>query len=325
MSSSLLHPPAQLPPSVALQLSQEAPTILANTSASIASFSIGSLFSDPESAEQWTIYENLMLSCLRTGDEPSARICLQKLTKRFGESNERVMALKGMLQEATAEDDAALLRVVKEYQGILTKDPTNMPIWKRLITVLKSLGKITEAINGLNSLLDVSPTDAEAWAELSDLYISQGLYQQAIFALEEVLLIMPNAWNIHAKLGEVLYIYAGAGNDANTEKTIAESLRRFCRCIELCDDYLRGYYGLKLTSGRLLTRGQTKKQSGSEDGELPIPDMKTIQLLNLKATAKLSEIVRRGTGGETGWRGYDEGELIAARELLDRDANLTIR
>lgn len=26
-------------------------------------------------------------------------------------------------------------------------------------------------------------------------------------------------------------------------------MRRFCRSIELCDDYLRGYYGLKLVRG----------------------------------------------------------------------------
>lgn len=52
---------------------------------------------------------------------------------------------------------------------------------------------------------------------------------------------------MHARLGEVLYIVAGAG-DTNTEKYLIESLRRFCRSIELCDDYLRGYYGLKLVS-----------------------------------------------------------------------------
>lgn len=127
----------------------------------------------------------------------------------------------------------------------------------------------------LNSLLDVSPTDAEAWAELADLYISQGLYQQGIFALEEVLLITPNAWNvsalyrhrkpvtgnytnnlrikIHARLGEVQYAAAatagsGSGSEVNASMYLTESLRRFCRSIELCDDYLRGYYGLKLVT-----------------------------------------------------------------------------
>ena len=53
--------------------------------------------------------------------------------------------------------------------------------------------------------------------------------------------------------------------------------------------------------------------------------MKTLQLLNQKATAKLSEIVRRSVGGEKGWQGYDPAELIAARELLDRDATPVTR
>ena len=32
------------------------------------------------------------------------------------------------------------------------------------------------------------------------------------------------------------------------QKYLAESLKRFCRSVELCDDYLRGYYGLKKVS-----------------------------------------------------------------------------
>jgi hypothetical protein len=39
---------------------------------------------------------------------------------------------------------------------------------------------------------------------------------------------------------------AAASNEAGSDKFLAESIRRFCRSIELCDDYLRGYYGLKL-------------------------------------------------------------------------------
>jgi hypothetical protein len=125
MSSSLLHPPAHLPPSVALQLSQQAPALLQSTP-SIASYSISSLWSTAESPELWTTYENLMLSCLRTGDEQSASICLERLTERFGSDNERVMALRGLFQEAIANDDAALKQVLKEYDNILAKDPSNM-------------------------------------------------------------------------------------------------------------------------------------------------------------------------------------------------------
>lgn len=53
---------------------------------------------------------------------------------------------------------------------------------------------------------------------------------------------------IHARSGEVLYMAATAtqSNDATAAKQLAEATKRFCRSVELCDDYLRGYYGLRL-------------------------------------------------------------------------------
>lgn len=38
---------------------------------------------------------------------------------------------------------------------------------------------------------------------------------------------------------------AEAGSEGNPQNYLAESLKRFCRSVELSDDYLRGYYGLK--------------------------------------------------------------------------------
>ena len=54
-------------------------------------------------------------------------------------------------------------------------------------------------------------------------------------------------------MGELLYLSATASSssDGNILKGLSESMRRFCRSIELCDDYLRGYYGLKLVSPHL--------------------------------------------------------------------------
>lgn len=49
---------------------------------------------------------------------------------------------------------------------------------------------------------------------------------------------------MHARLGEVLYMAASAAPDIVAYRYYAESVKRFCRSIELCDDYLRGYYGL---------------------------------------------------------------------------------
>lgn len=37
-----------------------------------------------------------------------------------------------------------------------------------------------------------------------------------------------------------------AAKTSDAPKRLAEALKRFCRSIELCDNYLRGYYGLKL-------------------------------------------------------------------------------
>ncbi len=53
---------------------------------------------------------------------------------------------------------------------------------------------------------------------------------------------------LHARLGEMQYMAATASGsgDGSFQKYIAEALKRFSRSIELCDDYLRGYYGLKL-------------------------------------------------------------------------------
>lgn len=43
---------------------------------------------------------------------------------------------------------------------------------------------------------------------------------------------------------------AESGNEGNPQNYLAQSLKRFCRSIELSDDYLRGYYGLKRVRGR---------------------------------------------------------------------------
>lgn len=126
MSSSLLHPPAHLSPAVALELSQSAPSVLRNAPSSIGSYSLNSLLAAAETPDLWTSYEHLMLSCLRTGDEESAHLCLTRLTERFGEDNPRLMGLRGLFQEAVAKDDAALKQVLAEYENILEEDPSNI-------------------------------------------------------------------------------------------------------------------------------------------------------------------------------------------------------
>ena len=35
------------------------------------------------------------------------------------------------------------------------------------------------------------------------------------------------------------------GSDSDRTRALVDALKRFCRSIELCDKYFRGYYGLK--------------------------------------------------------------------------------
>lgn len=326
MSASLLHPPSHLSPEGAQQQAAQAPAILKNFPETVSSAPIISLFSAPETAELWITYENLLLACLRTGDDESAHNCLERLIKRFGDTNERMMAFKGLVKEAAAKNNSELEAILKEYDGILGAEPNNIPISKRRIALLRSLDRTSDAVSGLLALVDMSPTDAEAWAELADVYLAQGLYSQAIYALEEVLVLQPNAWNIQARSGEVLYMAATAtqsGDAATATKRLAEATKRFCRSIELCDDYLRGYYGLKLVTSRLLKdqpNTQLRKADDSED--LALPDNATLQKLEEMATRKLGEIVRKWSAGERNWRGYEEDEIKAARELLDQESSI---
>lgn len=51
---------------------------------------------------------------------------------------------------------------------------------------------------------------------------------------------------VHARLGEILYIYAGSLEDEAMWRQLHSSIRHFCRSVELCDGYLRGFYGLAL-------------------------------------------------------------------------------
>ena len=245
--SQLLAPPTNNSPSAALQLSQAAPSFFASQSSFALPWPL-SLLSANESQEKWQIYHNVFTACLQTGDNESAYLCLEELTERFGKENERVMALQGLYEEATAKNDAELQAVLERYEEILKEDPTLFAIQKRRAALLRSMGKTSEAVVALTALLDASPIDAESWSELADVYLTQGMFEQAIFSLEEVLLCTPNAWNIHARLGEVLFLAGNKAEGAEQLKLLSEAMRRFCRSIELCDDYLRGYYGLKLVS-----------------------------------------------------------------------------
>ena len=139
---SLTNPPKHLPPQTALRLSQQAPRILASSPKTSLPYPL-SLFVSSETPELWTQYENLLLSCLRTGDDCSARQCLDRLIERFGEENERIMAFKGIYEEAVATNTQTLDKILKEYERALESDGTNVVGFKVTGTHMRYIGRLT--------------------------------------------------------------------------------------------------------------------------------------------------------------------------------------
>ncbi|OJJ36783.1 hypothetical protein ASPWEDRAFT_26236 [Aspergillus wentii DTO 134E9] len=299
-----------------LRFSQQA-TMILDRHPETSSFFLPS--SAPENPEEYGKTEQLFFSSLQTGDDKSAQRCLDRLTQRFGPSNERIMGLHGLYKEAIAEDSSALERCLREYDNQLLENPVNLPVLKRRVALLCAMSRPTDAITALIKLIETTPTDAEAWCELSSLYQSQGMYSQAIFSLEEVLLITPNAWNIHACLGELLYICASSPETQAPHKLLARSLRFFCRSIELCDNYLRGLYGLTLVSSLLLQDQHSKYLPQDHLVAQPedTPLKSTILELNAVAVKKLHRILQAQPMNYQG-REYSQSELIAAKELLNQ-------
>jgi len=91
--------------------------------------------------------------------------CLQKLGDKFPGSP-RVDVLTGIRMEATEPPNT----VLAFYDELLKADSTNIPVWKRRISVLRRLGRIEKAVEELNQLLDIFYTDLEGWLELADIY-----------------------------------------------------------------------------------------------------------------------------------------------------------
>lgn len=292
-------------PSNALQVSQQAPQLLVKAPPSSANFPL-SLLNAPESSESWASHERLFYACLQAGDDRSAFLLLERLVDRFGADNERVMGMRGIYQEAVAEGEDDLREVLQEYNKILSES-MNVSIHKRRITLVRSLKQYDEAIGLLVDFLEIYPTDSEAWCELADLYQSQGLSSQAMFSLEEALINMPFAWNIHARLGEVAYITAGSSEGAAaTLQLLIDAIQRFSRSIELCNDYLRGFYGLYLASSKFLQSpaSTNKKQEGAAISR------ETATKLQAMALSKLKGLVQKRAG-------QPEADVIAAQELID--------
>ena len=119
-----------------LRMSQIAPQSLPKQPVGVHYATVFTGLVNGESVDKWSNHEQLILSCLQSGDDETALVGLERSINRFGPENENVAALRGIYKEAVAEDSKVLIQVLREYENILDKSPTNLvPIYAVICTV----------------------------------------------------------------------------------------------------------------------------------------------------------------------------------------------
>ncbi|EPX75134.1 TPR repeat protein Oca3/ER membrane protein complex Ecm2 [Schizosaccharomyces octosporus yFS286] len=201
------------------------------------------IFEEQESAAKldkyedllWDVYQKVFVAALIVKEDTLAKKCWNRLNDRFNKSP-RVDGLYGMYLEATSTFEDAL----SYYNQKIFEDPTNTIIHKRKLSLLRSVGKTKECMNGLIEYVDTFYTDIEAWAELADLYFSVEAYQKAAFCYEEMLLLQPYEPRIFAKLADAHFVM---GKSNNIHLWI--SLKHYCRAVEISEAYFHAWYGIQ--------------------------------------------------------------------------------
>ncbi|KAF9574714.1 ER membrane complex subunit 2 [Mortierella alpina] len=201
-------------------------------------------------ADAWLVYEQVAIAALDK--------CIQALEDKFPGSA-RVRRLHGMFLEAAGK----LTEAGEIYKAILNEDETNVLAAKRQVMLLRAMGLPSEAIGALVKYLDINYTDFEGWLQLADLYLGELMYAQAAFCMEEVLMLQPQNHIFHLKYAEILY----------TQDNVQLALKQFCRVVELCKDHVRGLYGIKLCTSRLLKAAPSKSPAATSQEDLTAIDL----------------------------------------------------
>ncbi|CAN6655716.1 ER membrane protein complex subunit 2 [Trichomonascus vanleenenianus] len=259
---------------------------LYNESAKLLTSSQGSM--DEETL--YTLLRQHFHLALLTGNDAIAKVTIQRMSDRFGEKAPEIGVLKAEYIELT--------ETVGEAQKYLSsRDATDFSAFKRKTVVLKQKGDYKMFIQEMLKYVDVMPTDAEAWAELAEAYVKTNHYSEAVHALQEVVVQLPQAYNMFARIGEVLHI--GATVSHNTVEQIDKlklSLQHFLRSVELCSVYVRGWSGVYVVATKLLAWPK-----------LPSQDAETYNRLKALAEKKLRQIIDKKQSTE---------ENIRAAEII---------
>lgn len=241
--------------------------------------------------DRYALLQQHFYLALITGDDNESKVTLEKIIDRFGEEPSRVAILRSQYLEVT-EDPAA-------SQKYLSSRPANdFTAFKRKTVLLKQTGDYAKFAEELNRYLEICPTDSETWAELGEAYFQLKMYGAAIHAYQEVVILVPLAYNMFARLGELIHIEATVASGLGDQLTgLKESIQHFLRSVELCPAYIRGWAGTYVVTGKLLNWPKIDKDD-------KIMYEKILEL----SKVKLSELVQENRGSPE--------DLEAAKRLL---------
>ncbi|TPX61670.1 hypothetical protein PhCBS80983_g01010 [Powellomyces hirtus] len=240
--------------------------------------------------EWFAVLEQVFVACLDKGDIRGASALLTKIESRFSyDSSVRVKRLHGLLAESHGDFD----RAIEIYNAALEQDEVNVLIHKRLVAVLVSQGKRTEAIERLVVYVDAFMQDVEGWTELAALYLEENMLQQAAFCFEELLMLRPQNHLYHVRYAELLY----------TLGKFDPAVKYYCAALELCRDNVRALCGLRVATAAVLA-GQGKEKGAATGGknakkvvsvtregdEVDVVDSETITALSKLANDRLSAL-----------------------------------
>jgi len=150
--------------------------------------------------EKWIVMEQVFFAACIVGHEEWRDYCLKQLVRQWPNSH-RVERLKGIFHESKGDYTEAK----NIYAKIVNDKPEDTITRKRLIAMHKQRGKISEAIEAVNSYLETFSTDVDVWHELAELYIEAGSLTRAMFCFEELVLSNPRSMYHILTYAELLY------------------------------------------------------------------------------------------------------------------------
>jgi len=170
--------------------------------------------------EQWDIYEQIFIAAIDIGDFLSAEHYLQLITTQFPDSK-RVWRLAGLLQEASGEIEYA----EDNYNENIRNDPGDAASIKRIVSLYKHQGKLSDCVSELNKYLSVYQCDAEGWFELAEIYLSEYEYEKAAYCFEELIILNPANYIIYQRYAETKATIGGVENLKTAKKYYCQSAR----------------------------------------------------------------------------------------------------